>query len=503
MFSSLGSITGVDAGTTYYVQAVGGGTFTIAAAPGGSVITPTGTTSVASATGLGNTLTVGQDSVGGIGLGATTTLSALANTVWESATATVGNTLTNTTSIGNDQVDITVGRDSGTIYASSTNVLTATAATIGDYATGTDTAVASITQTAVGTNDSKVFIGNDGSLTSVATTTGNARATNVGDITGDDTSSAILTLDVDGLKQVAATSDVSIGADGNVQSQAQASGSAFAQNVNGGELTGASAGAYASGDLDVYGTSLANAGTDITIGQSGNITGLAIVGTLNSGVLGNQVSVTSTTTEGTSYAVGLVDTAGIQGTHDGSAASATPGDDQSLLTAGPLDGDVIGQSITGMAVLANTIGSSLNDDANSSMTANIAGLQNVDILGGQVGTYLIKGTSTGDYDSTAISIDGDATATGTVNGYGIYSGSLADPSLNGDIVTSGNIQAIANLLNSVVASSVSGTANATATTTAVGLGNYNITILGSGTVTANATGLAESTASSVAGRASS
>ena len=170
-----------------------------------------------------------------------------------------------------------------------------------------------------------------------------------------------------------------------------------------------------------------------------------------------------------------------------------------MLTAGPLDGDIIGQSITGMAVLANTIGSSDADDASSSMVANIAGLQNVDILGGQTGVNLIKGTSTGDYDSTAISIKGDASALGTVTGYGLFS-TAGSP---GDITTSGNIQAISNLLNTVVASSVAGSATATATTTAVGLGNYNVTILGSGTVTANATGLAESTSSSVAGRASS
>jgi hypothetical protein len=160
---------------------------------------------------------------------------------------------------------------------------------------------------------------------------------------------------------------------------------------------------------------------------------------------------------------------------------------------------VIGQSITGMAVLANTIGSSLADDASSSMIATIGGLQNVDILGGQTGVNLIKGTSTGDYDSTAISIAGDSTAVGTVTGYGIFSASAVP----GDITTSGNIQAISNLLNTVVASSVAGSATATATTTAVGIGNYNVTILGSGTLTANATGLAESTSSSVAGRASS
>jgi hypothetical protein len=123
----------------------------------------------------------------------------------------------------------------------------------------------------------------------------------------------------------------------------------------------------------------------------------------------------------------------------------------------------------------------------------------VDILGGQQGVNLIKGTSTGDYDSTAISIKGDATALGTVTGYGIYQ----TAGQTGNLTTSGNVQAISNLLNTVVASSVAGSATATATTTAVGLGNYNVTILGSGTLTANATGVAESTASSVSGRAAS
>jgi hypothetical protein len=464
-----------------------------------SATTGTGDANVSGLTTSGlNTLTIGLDAVGGISLAATTTISGLANTVWEGALANVGDATA--TSIGNDQVDITVGRDAGTIYASSTNALTATAATSGGL-TGEDIASAVINQFAVATKDSKIVIGNDGNLTNVATTIGNSRATNVGDSLDTDLSSASLTLDVRGLSELASTSDVAIGADGNVQSQAQSSGSAFAQNVNGssgGGLT-ANAGAYAIGDLDVYGTSLSTNETDITIGQTGNITGLAIVGTLSVGVLGNQVSVTSTTTEGTSYAVGTVDSAGILGTGTSSTAAAVGGN-QSLLTAGPIDGDVIGQSITGMAVLANTIGSGglYADDASSSMLATIGGLQNVDILGAQIGVNLIKGTTTGDYDSTAISIAGDSTAVGTLTGYGVY-----DTSGTGNITSSGNIQAVSYLLNTVVASSVAGGVTATDVTTAVGLGNYNVIITGSGTLTGNATGLGDSTASSVSGRASS
>ena len=66
--------------------------------------------------------------------------------------------------------------------------------------------------------------------------------------------------------------------------------------------------------------------------------------------------------------------------------------------------------------------------------------------------------------------------------------------------TSGNIQAISNLFNTVLASSDAGSAPAIATITSAGLGNYNLTILGSGTLTANATGLGDSTAISESGR---
>ena len=448
-----------------------------------------------------NDLIIGQDALAGLNLSAATNISALANSTWETAEATVGNSTTY--SYGNESTEINVGRDAGTIYSSSTNVLTATAATTGSNDTPPNAATAYINQQAAGTYDSVITIGNDGNLTNVATSTGNARATNIGDVktAETDTSSASLILDVQGLNQN--TSDVVIGADGTVASQAQASGSAFAQNVNGDDAgtttsPSASAGAYAIGDINVYGTNLQTDSTDITIGQTGSITGLAIAGTLTStGTLKDQILVTGTTTDGTANAVGTVDTAGIIGA--GTNATTTPGNGQSLLTAGPAGGNVIGQSITGMAVLANTIGDEAGiDDASSSMIATIGGLQNVDILGGQTGVNLIKGTSTGDYDSTAISIKGDALAVGDVTGYGIY-----DTNGTGNITTAGSIQAISNLLNTVVASSVAGSATATATTTAVGLGNYNVTILGSGTLTANATGLAESTSSSVAGRASS
>jgi hypothetical protein len=272
----------------------------------------------------------------------------------------------------------------------------------------------------------------------------------------------------------------------------------MAQNVNGSSAsTGSASGAYAIGDLDAYGTSLATNSTDITIAQTGNITGRAVVGTLNQDSLANQVSVTSSTTDGTSTAVGTVDAFGIQGT-GAASTSGTPGTNQSLLTAGALDGDVNGRAITGMAVLANTVGDTAADDASSSMVATIGGLRNVDILGGLIGVNLIEGNAYGTYSSTANSIKGDSASIGTINIYGI-----SDTSGMGNITTSGTIQAISTLLNTVIANSVSGTTAATGASSATGLSNYNVNFPGLGSITANVSGLAQSTASSIASRSAS
>ena len=255
--------------------------------------------------------------------------------------------------------------------------------------------------------------------------------------------------------------------------------------------TGSSSGVYARGNLDVYGTELNQATSDITIGKNGNITGLGIVGSLGSdGLLANAVSVTSTTTEGTSYADADVHASGIEGDDDGANSSA--GLQQTLLTAGPTDGDIIGQTITGMSATSNSI----DDASDSDMNADIHGLLEVDMLGGQTGVNLIKGTTTGDFDSISTSVAGNATADGAVNGYSIY-----DNDGDGFITTSGNVQAISSLLNTASASSISGSASANPTTSSVGLGNYLVTIIGSGTTSSTAIGAADSTTSSVAGRA--
>jgi len=78
---------------------------------------------------------------------------------------------------------------------------------------------------------------------------------------------------------------------------------------------------------------------------------------------------------------------------------------------------------------------------------------------------------------------------------------IRDADNDGFITTSGNILAVAQLTNTVTATTVYGNAVASATADAVGLSGYNVTIIGSGQLNASAISNASSLASSVGGNA--
>jgi molybdopterin biosynthesis enzyme len=66
---------------------------------------------------------------------------------------------------------------------------------------------------------------------------------------------------------------------------------------------------------------------------------------------------------------------------------------------------------------------------------------------------------------------------------------------------SGNVAAIAQLSNTVTATSVTGSSVATATSNAVGLNNYDVTIISGGSVTGRADALSRAVASDTTGSA--
>ena len=325
---------------------------------------------------------------------------------------------------------------------------------------------------------------------------GNAAATNVGNVTSgtpNDAAKAYLTLDAAGITQTG-TQDITIGDVGTVTASAFSSGSGIAQSTNGD--------AAATGNLDAKAIQLLGAAgttSDITIGGVGNVTGTAVIGTLNStGNLANQVQITAATTDGVATASGDFDASGIFGVSGTTDTGAVT--DGTTITAGPAGGNVRGQAFGGGNVLASNTGNGNAgvDNATATIsTSDLIGIGYVDIIGGQVGTNSVLGTSVGDFDATATSVKGNSTASSDVNAYGILgSGNNSDT-----ISVNGGISAIAQLSNTVTATSVSGNAVATATSDAVGLSGYNVQIIGSGTLNASATSNSQSLASSVAGRA--
>ena len=301
----------------------------------------------------------------------------------------------------------------------------------------------------------------------------------------DDNSVASLTLSGTGLDNGNEADATVIAGSGNVLGQALTNGGATAQTVNGD--------ANGTASVTSTGLNLSFDDSNITIGRSGNITGLAVTGALTGSALTDQVDLVATSTSGVSQAGGTFDTTGILGSGTGT-----------VLTAGPNDGSITGSAFGGARVIASsTEGNATTSIGGSTAfapagTTDIVGIQNVDMFGGQVGTNNIVGTGFGKFDSIATSVGGDATGSSSVNVKGI----LGNGAVNNEIVTSGNVNAQATLSNTVTASTVAGAATATAVSNAVGLQGFNVTIIGSGNLVAGASSNTLTTASSNAGNAS-
>jgi hypothetical protein len=327
--------------------------------------------------------------------------------------------------------------------------------------------------------DSTVVVGDNGNLQGLSTLNATVVASNVGDIGTNNAATATLGLSSAGIEQ--AQDAITIGGTGNVIGQSLLNGSATAQTTNG----DASA---QGGSVSSMGVDLKHGESDITIGRAGNISGLAVIGTLgNNNSLIDQLDLTATTTKGRADATGTFTVMGIQGVSTGGTT----------LTAGPNDGDISGNAFGGASLIASSVGSAAADSATATVgTSNIVGIKDVNMVGGQVGTNNISGFGNADFDVVATSVKGDASGSSTVNVNGIL-----DTDGNGTINTSGNVNAIARLVNTVTATSVSGSASAAATSNAVGLKGYDVNIIGSGTLFAGGHAHSTSTASSVSGSA--
>ena len=390
------------------------------------------------------------------GTGARGTLRALADAgLNATATVTTGNAYAQAG--GSSEVaaisssPIAIGKSGNVSGEASGSVAANATATTGNTWANAD-------QLARGIRESNVAIGENGTVNGSAVLTGTATSK-----TQTGNASASTALDAVGIDQL--TTLIKIGIDGGVN------GSGTAQLGRDGVLASAVSGdTTARGALMARGLDLAPASA-ITIGNSGNVAGTAS---------GGVAAVKATGVSGDAAAFGTFDLAGIMG--QGSSS----------IVAGPKGGNITGQ--VGTALVPGSQGLVTADattgNTTTSTVADLYGIKAINLEAGLIGTNTISALANGKYTTTSTSVTGNADAHGDVSVGGLIgSGNTAK--------LSGNVSGTALLSNTVTASTVSGSATATASGDAVGIGGYSIEIIGSGAITAVANSTTVASASTV------
>jgi hypothetical protein len=223
--------------------------------------------------------------------------------------------------------------------------------------------------------------------------------------------------------------------------------------------------------------------SDIRIGDTGSVLGSA----------GGTMTSAASTITGESFAINNIDSAGIFGTALTSSSSSqglTTDDLLPSITAGPNGGSITGNAF----VMGGTESSSITGNSTAETNAELGGIVDVTLTGGQVaGSNAINARVVGDLETAASTVTGDATANSAATAAGIFY-QTSDP---GSINVNGNINAIAQLSNTVTATTITGNATATVSNSVVGLGNANITIGQSGSITASAVSNSSAIAQSI------
>jgi hypothetical protein len=408
---------------------------------------------------------VGGNLTGANGLraDAVATLTATATNVAGTADADAGSTASLVAGINAAPLDI--GRDG--------NITTVAGSTVAAIATTVNAnATADAIQTASGLLDSDVTIGRNGNLIGQSTLAGTATTVTVGPIGGTANATSTLTLDSSGISQAAEA--IKIGDTGNVTGSAFSNGSSSSTTINGS--------AVANGTLTAQGIELLDTTSNVTINNIGNVTGLGVIGKLGSlgttlkdpGALAGRVQLSSTAVLDDATSTGVFNAAGILGTDTKDAT----------VTAGPNDGDITGQALAGADLVSYTVGPvGVGADAKSVNTANLYGIADVNLVGGQTspatgGRNVVRGTAYGDFKVSADSVNaGTSWAESKANVAGIFNSNTATQNT---INVDGDLYAIAKLSNTVESrlgnSSLPGSPDASGTNSVIGMNNADINI---------------------------
>jgi hypothetical protein len=500
--NSSDSRYGLALGTTYYVKSVSGTTFTLSASPGGPVIdlsadslgpadqlvdadrfqlltlptAPGGTYAVAA-------LTPG---VAGATPAVSLTLPAVANAFAGSREA--DRTLNNSDNLNLAQVSGISGNAGlrGLIAGAQTAITSMATGVLNAVArnTGND-ATASAGLVAEGLSDTAITAGSAGTVQADATISAVADAATTGNNALIDNALADLTVTARGLTASDTANDITIGGVGDVQATASLSGRSTASTVLGDSDALAA--------LKATGLEALSNGFTATIGQQGDFSAAAVIGTAAAPLLVEAISAASgdATVQAASTAIGIL----------GSYSAAAPAGFSSL-QAGAAQGDISGSASADLklrAIAKDGIASVSLGGVGGAGTADIFGIKDMALTTGADFSQ-INATAIGQATLLAQTVDLGATSAASTSSSGLFSSAAAALPVN--FSEDGRIAAIAQQSSFSQSISVNGSASSSLSNDSLGIGNASITVGGAGSLDARAISQLDNRAQSVTGAAS-
>lgn len=293
--------------------------------------------------------------------------------------------------------------------------------------------------------------------------------------------------------------EISIGSLGAVVGQAFLGAESRASNVN------ATAGVetIAKVSSSSFGIDMKDQNNIISIGKAGSVEGVSIAGI---DALGNitPINIESKSVMGgaKSELGGSPDpqSIGIQGFFDGSNIVA------SKIIAGSLGGNINGKSIANIDMSAESINSLSQPVETAYDGFQGVGIVAIDLTAGQQGNNGINGESTLNFNARSTSVIGDTN---------VYGGTSINPILSGGILAnldldnflrpsaslSGSMKAKSHIINTALSQTVNGSASSNLVNNSLGMWNYDVDIIGTGSLVVSSQSHGNSRALTVTGSA--
>lgn len=342
-------------------------------------------------------------------------------------------------------------------------------------------------ESGAGAADGVISIGGSGILDITSTNVVDLSASNVGSLSSNGDATAQI---VGGsfASEAAREIGITIADQGLIQATATSAGRLAAQSVNGNAL----ATVVPVNSFTTVG--IVSGGQSISAGADGDIQAAArmhgIGGTNTPYLL--QATSTAGNADASFAATGDIATIGITSFSNSGQT----------INAGTATGNINADATGGAALYATSTGG--NATANFGLgTSRFAGIVDSDMRAGSAGSNRVAANAALNVLLDAQTVSGTAEASGSSAVYGITDGFA--PSTGGNTVQlAGDISAQARFSNTALARSVQGAATSTANNANVlGVNQYDLTLIGSGSLTGGAQGLMRADARTVSGTAQS